>query len=57
MQTSVLNNGYTSEWFNITHSVRQGDPKSSFLFLILIETLGIKLRTNNVIKRVWLNGN
>ena len=57
MQTAVLNNGYTSEWFNITRSVRQGDLISSFLFLILIETFGIKLRANNIIKRVWLNGN
>ena len=44
IQSCTVNNGYTSEYINITRSLRQGCPISSSLFVVLIEVLGQKLR-------------
>ena len=45
-ESYVLNNGFTSNWFPITRSVRQGCCRSVILFLILVEILGAKIRNN-----------
>ena len=52
IESAVLNNGFTSEWFGLSCSLCQGDPISLNLFLLTVEVLGIKLRRNTVIKRV-----
>ena len=48
----TMNNGYWSNWFEITKGCRQGCSFSALKFLVTIEILGIKLRTNVKIKGV-----
>ena len=50
IQSSVLNGGYTSNWFTLTKGLRQGCPLSAYLFLICVEPLANKIRCNNSIK-------
>jgi len=44
--SSVLNNGITTERFELSRSCRQGDPISPFLFLLAIEPLLLSLKSN-----------
>ena len=52
MESAVLNNGFTTNWFKIDRSLKQGCPLSAHLFILVIEVLGIKLRKNNNIKSI-----
>ena len=51
----VSNNGYFSEYYNVTRSVKQGGPCSAFYFLILAEVLAIELRKNPKLKGIVVN--
>ena len=42
----VINNGYFSEYFNVTRSVKQGGPNSAYFFLVIAEVLAIELKKN-----------
>ena len=48
----VLNGGYTGEYFSLARSTRQGDPSSALIFALVVEILGIKIRTNATIKGI-----
>ena len=52
----VLNNGYCTEFFDITRGIRQGCPISAYLFIIAAELLAIELRTNPSIKGIQIKG-
>ena len=54
--SSVLDNGFWSEWFPLSRSCRQGCPVSPSLFNLVIEVLGDKLHDNVKIKGVKING-
>ena len=56
IESCTINCGFTSEYFPITRSVRQGCSLSAPLFLIIVEILGIKIRENNKIKGIIING-
>ncbi len=51
-QSCVINNGYTSDFFNLEKSVRQGCPLAPFLFVIVVEVLSIAIRNDANIKGI-----
>ena len=57
ISSSVLNNGFTTQSFIVTLSrgVRQGDPVSPYLFILVLETLAIQIRSDNSIKGIQIN--
>ena len=50
----TINNGYTSEYFKVERSLRQGCPYSPPAFLVIAEVLGQKLRQNDSIQGIGL---
>ena len=47
-----MNNGFTNGYFKIEKGVRQGDPLSAYLFILVIEILAIQIRSDSTIKGV-----
>lgn len=49
INSSVINNGHTSEYFNLERGIRQGYPMSAYLFIVAVELLAEHIRTNDEI--------
>ena len=49
IQSTVINNGTTCEYFTLQRGVRQGCPMSAYLFIIALEILAHSIRSNELI--------
>ena len=52
IQTCVSNNGWISEIFKNSRGIRQGCPLSALLFVLSVEIMALRLRSNNDIKGI-----
>ena len=54
ISSCVMNGGFSTGYFEIGRGVRQGDPLSPYLFLIVIEILAHAVRNDSTIKGINL---
>ena len=57
VESTVLNNGFASNWIKPSRGVRQGCPLSPFLFILTAELMSNKIRQSDSVKGVSLCGN
>ena len=55
ISSCIINNGVTSRYFPLCRGVRQGDPLSPYLFILMAEILSNKIRQNNNIAGITFN--
>ena len=56
ISSCVINNGFSTPSFNLKQGVRQGDPLSPSLFIIVLELLAVSIRNNDQIKGIAVDG-
>ena len=54
IQSCVINNGVSSNFFTLERGVRQGDPLSPYVIIIAVETLAIAIRHKETIKGITI---
>ena len=55
IKSCVMNIGFSTGYFDIKRGVRQGDPLSSILFVIVMEVLLIRIRNDQDIECIEIN--
>ena len=56
ISSCVMNNGFITQPFKLSRGVRQGDPLSPYLFILVLETLAIHIRNDECIKGINVYG-
>ena len=56
IKASVLQSGFLSEFIDIEHGCRQGDPISSRMFIICAQVMLLLILNNKSIKGISVNG-
>ena len=57
IESCVLNNGWSTDFFKLKRGVRQGCPLSPYLFVLGVEILAEKIRKNETIKGITVSEN
>lgn len=57
VQSSLVNGGFMTNYFEITRGVRQGCPLSPSLFILAVELLALKIRQNTKCEGIYLPNN
>ena len=57
IESCVLNNGWSSNFFKLERGVRQGCPLSPYLFILCVEVQAEKIRNTKDIKGMIVNQN
>ena len=57
IESCVLNNGWSSNFFKPERGVRQGCPLSPYLFILCVEVLAEKIRNTKDVKGIFVNQN
>ena len=52
INSCVINNGFTSEFFEIQRGIRQGCPLSALLFIMAVEILAIEIINNKLVEGI-----
>ncbi len=55
IESAVLNNGPTGNYFKLERGVRQGCPLSAYLFILAIKVLANKIRNDPDIKGIKID--
>lgn len=54
ISSCVKNNSHTSTYFEVKRGVRQGDPLSPYLFILIVETMANKIRQEKLIEGIQI---